>query len=304
MRHRLPSLNALRAFEVTARHLSLTRAARELNVTPAAVSHQVKALEADLGVKLIGRQGGEFYLTPAAQAALPALSAGFDRLAEAARRLRADKTVHFLTISVGAAFASTWLVRRLAGFRERAPEIDVRLQTTDELADFARDGVDVAIRFGGGEYPGLCAIRLFADEISPVCSPRLLERGPPLETPADLVGHTLLHVEWTLHMGETYDWEMWLRAAGVDGVDFSRGPRFTHSNIALLAAIQGQGLALASDSLAGDDLKSGLLVRPFHINLPLNFTYYLIYPEEAGDIPKIAAFREWLLGEIEAAREA
>ena len=298
MHQRLPSLNSLRAFEAAARHLSLSKAARELNVTPAAISHQVKALEADLQVKLLGREKGEFFLTQAAQAALPALSAGFGRLVEAVRRMRADRTVHFLTISVGTTFASNWLVRRLASFKEAFPEIDVRLQTTDTLADFTHDGVDVAIRFGGGDYPGLESIRILADEVFPVCSPRLLERGPPLETPADLANHTLLHVVWTLHMGETYDWEMWLRAAGVETLDFTRGPRFTHGNIALLAAVQGQGLTLSSNSMAGDELAAGTLIRPFDINLPTQFTHFLVYPEGAAEVPKIAAFRAWILAEI------
>jgi LysR family glycine cleavage system transcriptional activator len=197
MQQRLPSLNALRAFEAAARHLSLTKAARELNVTPAAVSHQIKALEADLGVTLLRRHKGTFVLSEVAQTALPVLRAGFDQLAEAARRLRSDHTRSLLTVSVGPTFASTWLVRRLGGFREAWPEIEVRLDTTDDLADFQRDGVDVAIRFGWGNYPGLRTVRLFEEEIFPVCSPRLVKRGPPLDGPGDIPRHTLLHVEWT-----------------------------------------------------------------------------------------------------------
>jgi LysR family glycine cleavage system transcriptional activator len=300
MTQRLPSLNALRAFEAAARHLSLTKAARELNVTPAAVSHQVKALEADLGVTLLRRVKGEFLLTEAAQSALPVLQAGFDQIAEAARRLRADEARHFLTISVGPTFASTWLVRRLGGFKETFPEIEVRLQTTDRLADFARDGVDAGIRFGGGDYPGSEAIRLFNEEIYPVCSPRLLARGPPLRRPDDLAHHTLLHVEWMPSEGETLDWQMWLRAAGATGVEATRGPRFSHANMALQAAIAGQGLVLGSDSLAKDELAAGRLVRPFDVALPVNFTWYLVYPAEAAERPKIVAFRDWILSEVAA----
>ena len=300
MDQRLPSLNALRAFEAAARHLSLTKAARELNVTPAAVSHQVKALEADLGVALLRRAKGGFVLTETAQIALPLLRGGFDQIAEAARRLRLDETRHFLTITAGPTFAATWLVRRLGAFKAAYPEIDVRLQTTDEMTDFARDGVDVGIRFGTGSYPGLEAIRLFEEEIFPVCSPALLERGPPLNSPADLAGYTLLHVEWTwsLTRGEPLDWQMWLRAAGAEEVDASHGPRFSHANLALQAAIQGQGLAMGSGSLAGDELAAGRLVRPFDVVLPANFAYFLIYPEEAADWPKIANFRDWILAEI------
>ncbi len=304
MNQRLPSLNALRAFEAAARHLSLTEAARELHVTPAAVSHQVRALEADLGVSLLRRVKGAFVLTETAQTALPVLRAGFDQIAEAARRLRADEARHFLTISVGPTFAATWLVRRLGRFKAAFPEIDVRLQTTDQVADFARDGVDIGIRFGAGDYPGLQAVRLFDEEIYPVCSPGLLERGPPLDSPADLAGHNLLHVEWTWALtkgkGETLDWQLWLRAAGAEKVDALRGPRFSHANLALQAAIEGQGLALGSESLARDDLAAGRLVRPFDVVLPMNFAYYLIYPEETAALPKIANFRHWILTEIDA----
>ena len=300
MPQRLPSLNALRAFEAAARHLSLTKAARELHVTPAAVSHQLKALEADLGVTLLRRVKGEFVLTETAQAALPVLRAGFDRIGEAARRLRADEARDFLTISAGATFAASWLVRRLGHFSQAHGDIEVRLQTSDETVDFARDGVDIAIRFGAGSYPGLAAIRLFDEEIYPVCSPNLPKPGRPLEQPGDLAGHTLLHVEWSRHEGETFDWEMWLKAAGAGDVDASRGPRFSHTNLALQSAIEGQGLALGSDSLARDDLASGRLIRPFEVALAVNFAYYLVYPEATADWPKIAAFRHWILAEINA----
>ncbi len=302
MNQRLPSLNALRAFEAAARHLSLTKAANELHVTPAAVSHQVKALEADFGVSLLRRVKGEFVLTETAQTVLPVLSAGFDQIAEAARRLRADEARQFLTISVGPTFAANWLVRRLGAFKAAFPEIEVRLQTTDDVANFARDGVDIAVRFGAGEYPGLQAIRLFDEEIFPVCSPALLERGPPLVRPADLAGHTLLHVEWgwALIKGETLDWQMWLRAAGAEEVDATRGPRFSYASFALQAAVNGQGLALGSEALAGDDLAAGRLVRPFDVVLPVNFAYYLVYLEATADRPKITNFRHWILAEIDA----
>ena len=304
MTQRLPSLNALRAFEAAARHLSLTKAARELHVTPAAVSHQVKALEADLGVSLLRRVKGEFVLTETAQTVRPVLSAGFDRIAEAVRRLRADEALRFLTVSVSPTFAANWLVRRLGAFKRAFPEIDVRLQTTNEITEFARDGVDIAIRFGAGDYPGLHAIRLFDEEIFPVCSPALLERGPPLVHPADLAGHTLLHVEWSWAMtrGEPLDWQMWLRAAGAEEVDATRGPRFSYTSFALQAAADGQGLALGSEALAGDDLAAGRLVRPFDVVLPVNFAYYLVYPEDTAERPKIANFRHWILAEIDAGK--
>jgi LysR family glycine cleavage system transcriptional activator len=295
--HRLPSLKALRAFESAARHGSLTAAARELNVTPAAVSHQIKGLEADLGLALMTRVRGEYRLSEAALSALPLLRGGFDQIAEAVRRMRTDEAARQLTITVGPTFASTWLVRRLGGFKAAAPDIEVRLHTTDRVVDMAREGVDVAIRFGAGDYPGQTAIRLFDEEIYPVCSPRLLESGPPLERPEDLARHTLLHVEWTAHRGETFDWESWLRAAGAGELDCSRGPRFSHSSIALIAAEQGQGLALGSNSLAADAFAAGRLVRPFAVSLTVAFAYHLVYPAGDDAIPKVAAFRDWIVAE-------
>lgn len=306
MDQRLPSLNALRAFEAAARHLSLTKAAQELHVTPAAVSHQVKALEADLGVCLMRRTKGAFVLTEVAQEALPLLSGSFEQMAEAVRRLRADQAQRFLTISVSPTFAATWLVRRLGAFNAAYPEIDVRLQTTDKIVDFVQDDVDVAIRFGSGRYPGIEAIRLFEESIFPVCGPALLDRGPPLKQPADLARHTLLHVEWNWSMtrGEPLDWQMWLRAAGVEDVSDLRGPRFSHSNMALQAAIEGQGVALGSKALAGDELAAGRLVRLFDVALAVDFAYYLVYPEASATLPKIADFRQWMLMEIAAGTPA
>jgi LysR family glycine cleavage system transcriptional activator len=257
----------------------------------------VKGLEADLGVTLLRRVQGEYLLTAAAEAGLPLLRGAFDQLTEAVRRMRTDVSRHFLTISVGPTFASAWLVRRLGRFKTAFPEVEVRLDTTDEVADFARADADVGIRFGGGSYDGLESHRLFAEEIFPVCSPALLEAAPRLETPADLARYTLLHVDWT-HGSKTLDWEMWLRAAGAeDVVDGQRGPRFSHASIALQAAVEGQGLALGSTSLAGDELAAGRLVRPFEIALPVNFAYYLVYPKTNAEVPKIAAFRKWILAE-------
>lgn len=299
MAQRLPSLNALRAFEAVARHLSLTEAAHELHVTPAAVSHHIKALEEDVGTNLLRRVKGEFVLTEAAQAALPPLRAGFDQIAESARRLRGGASSNILTISVGLTLASSFLVRRMGKFHDAYPDIDVRLHTTDSMADFARDGVDVAIRFGRGVYPGLASFRLFEEEIFPVCSPALLDNGPQLRTPGDLAHFTLLHVEWTPDASEIDDWGTWLRTAGADNVDATRGPRFSHSSIALQSAVEGQGVALGSESLAGDEIRAGRLIRPFGLALPMNFAYHLVYPEEMVTVPKVAKFRDWILAETE-----
>lgn len=294
---RLPSLNALRAFEAVARHLSLTRAAEELHVTPAAVSHQIRALEADLGVTLLRRVRRDFRLTDAAQAGLPPLREAFDLLGEAVERMREGRSDRLLTVSVLPSFAATWLVPRLSGFQALHPELDVLLDTTDRLIDPRREAIDLGIRFGAGDYPGLEVTQLFGDDIFPVCSPELL-RGPhPLSSPADLTHHNLLHVDWTpFIIAETGDWGTWLLAAGYDDqVDASRGPRFSHTNLALQAAVHGQGVAIGSTKLAEEDLAAGRLVRPFEVSVAVNFCYYVVTAPGAAARPKVKAFRDWLL---------
>ncbi len=297
MAQRLPSLNALRAFEAVARHLSISRAAEELHVTPAAVSQQVKALEADLGTALLRRVRRELYLTDAAQAGLADLRAGFDRLARAARRMRGDGERQLLTVRVEPTLAATWLVSRLEGFRQARPGIDLRLDASLELPDFARDGVDMAIHYGDGAYPGLEAVRLFTDEVFPVCSPRLLDGPRPLAEPADLRHHTLLHLEWNPRYGAWPDWAMWLRAAGAGDVDAERGPRFTEQSMSLQAAEEGQGVALGSTALVADDIAAGRLVQPFALHLTTSFAVYLVYPKDTVGESKVDAFRDWITTE-------
>ncbi|MDJ0971744.1 MAG: transcriptional regulator GcvA [Kiloniellales bacterium] len=295
---RLPSLNALRAFEAVARHLNLTRAAEELHVTPAAVSHQIKALEEDLGVPLLRRVRREFFLTDAAQAGLPALREAFDLLGDAVERMRSELPDRLLTISVLPSFAVSWLVPRLSRFKAQHPEIDVRLDTTDRVVDLRREGIDLGIRFGAGDYPGLEVDRLLDEEIFPVCSPALLAGPHPLDTPEDLRHHSLLHVDWTPFMRETSDWKLWLMAAGLEEVvDVSRGPRFSHTSLALQAAVHGQGVVIGSHALAGDDLAAGRLVRPFGMSVPVNFCYFVVTTPAAARLPKVAAFKDWVLRE-------
>lgn len=300
MSQRLPSLNALRAFEAAARHLSLTKAAEELHVTPAAVSHQIKALEADLRVPLMRRVKGEFVLSEAAKAGLPGLRDAFDRLQDAVRRMRLDEVSRILTVSAAPSFAATWLVPRLDRFKESFPEIDVRLEASFRLIDFGRDDVDLAIRYGPGDYEGLHAVLLFDEEMFPVCSPRLIERGPPLREPRDLARHNLLHLDWTPEKGVWPDWRMWLVAAGAEEVYTDRGPRFTQQSIALQAAAQGQGVALGSPALVADDLAAGRLVKPFDFSVPVDFCYFAVAPPDTAELPKVRAFRDWLVTEAAA----
>ena len=291
MARRLPPLNALRSFEAAARHLSFTRAAEELNVTQAAISHQVKGLEERLGVVLFRRLNRSLLLTDAGQSYLPEVRDAFDRIAEATWRITAHDSVGVLTVSVLPSFAAKWLVQRLGRFREAHPDIDVHVAPSDDLVDFARENVDLAIRYGQGEWPGLRADRLMTEEVFAVCSPNLLQGPHPLRAPADLRHHTLLHDDLRI------DWRMWLMAAGVDGVDSRRGPGFTDSSMVIQAAVEGQGVALGRSALAAADLAAGRLVKPFDISLPAAVAYYVVCPEATAGRPKIVAFREWVIAE-------
>jgi LysR family glycine cleavage system transcriptional activator len=302
MARTLPPLNSLRAFEAAARHLSFTKAAEELHVTPAAISHQIKGLEAQLGVPLFRRLTRALRLTEAGQAALPAVRDGFDKLAEAVDLMRAHEESGVVTVSTEPSFAAKWLVPRLDRFRAAHPEFEVRLDATDRLADFQRDNVDLAIRYGSGDYPSVEVEKLLSEEIFPVCSPKLLDGPHPLRRPEDLRHHTLIHLDWDLEDVGAPTWRMWLLAAGVTDIDFTRGPVFSMNSLALQAAIEGQGVALASSVLVADDLSAGRLVMPFDVSVcdPLDFAYYVVVPKRSAKLPKVAAFRDWLLDEIKA----
>ena len=297
MVRRLPPLNALRAFEAAARHLSFTKAAEELFVTQAAISHQVKALEGALGMPLFRRFNRRLMLTDAGQAYLPPLRDALDQIAAATDRLCTAEETGALKISVLPSFAAKWLLPRLSRFREAHPEIDVLVHASTDLADFARDGFDLAIRYGYGSYPGLVVTPFMEDEVFPVCSPRLLKEGPPLKQPADLKNHTLLHDPTTAN--ESKDWQSWLRFAGVSGVDTSRGPGFTDASMVLQAAIDGQGVALGRSALTGNDLEAGRLVQPFGPAIPSDFRYFIVTLPAAADRPKVRAFSDWLLSEAQ-----
>ena len=292
----LPPLKALRAFEAASRHLSFTEAAKELFVTQAAISHQVKALESHLGVDLFRRLNRGLMLTQQGQDFLPPVRRAFDLIHDAtARAMELDKS-STLTVTVLPSFGARWLVARLGRFRDIHPEIDIYVSPTAELVDFGRENVDVGIRYGRGEYPGMRTDRLLSEDIVPVCSPRLLEGEHPLQTPNDLAHHTLLHD--TSHG----DWRTWLLAAAVADVEPARGPIFTDSADLVTAAVAGQGIALARGVLAHDALVAGRLVRPFELSLPSEFAYYIVCPENKASRPKIVAFRDWLL--LEAAKDS
>jgi LysR family glycine cleavage system transcriptional activator len=296
----LPPLNALRSFEAAARQRSFTAAAHELNVTPAAVSHQVKVLEEYVGVRLFRRQPRGLALTEAGARVLPDVSAGLDAFARALSGLREEEAYRPLTVSVAPSFAGKWLVPRLEDFRRHANGTEIRLDTSERLSDFAADDVDVAIRYGPGDYPGLHVERLAAQAAFPVCSPWLLEHGPGLEAPGDLARHTLIHVDWARAGLTAPDWPNWLASAGASGVVATGGPRFGQQSMAIQAAVAGHGVALGSAILVADDLAERRLVRPFRHALLEPNAYYLVCPPATAQTRRFALFRDWLFSEMEA----
>lgn len=299
MSDRLPALNALRAFEVSARHLSFRLAAEELYVTPAAISQQVRGLERQLEVALFHRRVRSLELTEAGRLALPHLSDGFSRLAAGVEAMRLTRYTDFLTVSVPPSFGARWLVPRLERLRSAHPEFEVRIDAKEQLASFATDGVDVALRYGRGDYPPAITELLMGVDAFPVCSPSLLEGGLPLVCPDDLVGRTLLHASYTETSDAAPGWRMWLRAAGTQGVDPEPGPRFSNDAMLVEAALTGQGVALTSEALVAGELAAGRLVRPFPpaVFEHTAFGYHVVYPERHRDTPKVRAFRDWLFDE-------
>ncbi|MBI5132427.1 MAG: transcriptional regulator GcvA [Rhodopseudomonas palustris] len=289
---RLPSLNGLRAFEAAARHLSFTLAAAELNVTQTAISHQIKRLEQELGVKLFVRQNRALTLTPQARDYLPGIRAAFNDLRLATDRLLRKDNDRVLTVSTLSSLAAKWLLPRLSAFQEAHTGIDVRITTSTALVDFAKDDVDAAIRYGRGRWPGLRADWLMADQLFPVCSPALLTGGRPLACPQDLAEHTLLHTSG----GYDDDWRLWLTAAGLPP-DVSKLPGLTFDMtfMTVQAAIDGLGVAIGRTSYVETDIAKGRLVVPFKIALPDEWGFYLVSPLASADSPKLTAFRQWLI---------
>lgn len=291
---RLPPLKALRAFEAAARFESFNRAAEALNVTPSAVSHQVRALEEAIGVRLFKRLNRQVALTPQGRAYLPPIRDAFEQIRIATEQLRPRDEVEAITLSAAPSFAMAWLVPRLPQFQLAHPDIEVRLISAIELEDFTRPDVDVGIRSGRGRWPGLRSHRLMAEELVPVCSPELVESGQGLHEPADLAEATLLH-----ELPRLGQWRSWLAAVGVQNVDAERGPKFQGASMTAEAAIAGLGVALANRPMVEAPLNDGRLVVPFDIRLPSESAYYLVYPEERAGDTTVEAFRTWILEAIE-----
>ena len=296
MTARLPSLNGLRAFEAASRHLSFTNAASELNVTQTAISHQIRRLEEELGIRLFVRQNRALALTPEAKDYLPGVRAAFNDLRLATDRLLRRDNDHVLTVSTLASLAAKWLLPRLSAFQEAHPGIDVRITTSTALVDFKSGDVDAAIRYGRGQWPGLRADWLMADQLFPVCSPALLTGKRSLRRPEDLRDHVLLHTS----NANSDDWRLWLTAAGLPA-NISKQPGLTFDLILMTvqAAIDGYGVAIGRTSYVEADIAKGRLVVPFKITLPADAGFYLVSPEARADSPKLSAFRQWLIASVQ-----
>jgi len=261
-----------------------------LHVTHGAVSRAVRNLEDQLGVQLMIRATRSARLTPIGASYAAEIRDVLERLA-AATSAATGQSSGILSVSTIDSFAARWLMPRLFRFRQAHGDIDVRVAVSERLADFISDGIDIAIRCGGGQYPGLSAELLMEEDHFPVCSPRLLGGKYPLRTPADLACHTLLHDVFTV------DWAIWLHSAGIYNVDPHRGPTFLSSDHAIQAAIRGEGVVLGRSALVADDLAAGRLVRPFELSLPAGFAYYVVCPPRALKRPNVKAFRDWLMAE-------
>ncbi|QGZ38126.1 transcriptional regulator, LysR family [Pseudoduganella flava] len=296
-----PYLNALRAFEASARHQSFAKAAEELHVTPAAVGQLVRTLEDWLGTPLFHRGASgraRLVATETAERALPDIRAGFDRLALGLERLREGGTNGTLTVTVSPAFAAKWLLPRIDRFQAACPDLDVHLETNQKPVDFLAQRIDIGVRYGAGHWPGLAAEKLMEEDIYPVCSPALLRGRARLRKPRDLARETLIHDMPMDSFAGFPTWDTWLRHAGVTDVPPTRGMKINNSAAVLQAAIDGHGIALARSVMARDDLAAGRLVRLFpELDYPSPLAYYIVYRPECASLPRLAAFRAWLLGE-------
>jgi LysR family glycine cleavage system transcriptional activator len=300
MNRMLPGTRPLRTFEAAGRHLNFTRAADEVGLTPAAVSYQIKEIEDQLGVVLFIRTSRSIRLTPAGAVLLQAAADALDTLQLGVNRARrlARGSAH-LRISLSARFATNWLLPRLPQFRAANPALEMTFDITDEVRDFDIDDVDVAIRFGTGNYEHARSDRLFNTVIVPVCSPSLIESGASLEGPRDLFHHTLFQVDWKTDGMVWPNWRMWMAAAGINNFDDSRCIGFSDSGYVVQAVIEGGGIGLADLDMIANDLAQGRLIRLFDIGVSVaqEYAYHLVYPESSGQDPRVLAFRAWMLNE-------
>jgi len=282
-------LAALRAFEAAARHVSYSRAAEELGLTHGAISFQMRVLKEALGVDLFKRSGRRMVLTPEGQRLFGYVRDGFARLEHGMEDVRAARRGQMLTVSVHPGLASYWVIPRLGDFQRLHPEIDVSLLPNTALTDFSREDIDMALRYGPGHWPGVVAVKLMDEEVFPVASPRF-NGGKLPKQPRDLADATLLR-------DARQPWIDWFKSIGLDLAEPDRGPVYNEPSLVLQAAIAGQGVALARGALARPAIEAGHLVRLFPRGARARFSYYIVYPPAGAAIPRVTAFRDWLLGQ-------
>lgn len=298
---RLPPLNSIRAFEATARHMSFTRAAEELNLTPSALSYQVRSLEEILGQKVFKRLNRAIELTETGARLYPGVRDSFERLRESFAQLAPDTPDHVLVVSTGPAFAAKWLTPRVARFVDAYPDIDLRIAASLKLVDFNSDDIDVGLRFGAGISPDLKVQRILPDRMTPMVSPKFLEMHPELQSPADLIRVPLLHDDSLAAWRNAIPtWQTVFRDLGLDEGSARRGLRFNHADHALDAAIEGLGIVMGRDTLAATDIKTGRLVCPFpEIVRDTNLGFYLVCRPQDTNRRKVRIFWDWMIEEAE-----
>ncbi len=293
MARRLPPLNSLKSFEAAGRLLSFTAAANELNVTQAAVSHQIKVIEDYLGVSLFDRYPRRLALTEQGKTLLPEVIEAFDRVSNAVASINREQFSNALSVRLAPSFAAKWLSPRLKYFWLQYPEIDLRLYHTHSAVDFEREEIDIAVTYGKGKWPGVVSDKLLSLDFSPVCSPSFMTNDKPLTDLDNLRYYALLH-------DANYEcWDDWLKLAGVKDIDAKRGTVIDDTNVLIQAAIDGQGVALGSSTFVEDLLESGRLVKPFDVTLVNEFAYFVVYPEAHLKNPAVLAFKNWLLSLVD-----
>ncbi len=291
----LPPLNSLKAFEAAARHLSFSKAAAELNVTPAAISQQIKLLERFLDVLLFKRKNRQIILTKSGKRLLPSLSEGFNLITAAVNSIQNYHEDEPLTITAPPAFVSKWLIPKLNGFNQRHPKINVRIDSSKRLIDFDTETVDVGIRFSYDEDNTLDSTHLFSLDVIAVCSPTLIKQKHPLNKASELANYTLLNYAERYKDDTWPDWEMWLSTMGIKGVDASHAILFNQKEMVLQAAIEGQGIALTTSIVAENDIRSGRLIQPFNFSMPIQFSYFLVTSHQKSKLKKVKLFKQWII---------
>ncbi len=297
MKRSLLPLNALRAFDAAARHMSFKLAADDLSVTPAAISQQIRSLEDFLGVELFRRTNRSLVLTEAAQLSLAPLKTAFEHMEEAVDIITDSKTSNVLKVSVSPSFASKWLVPRIANYYTRRPDAVVKISATMLLTDFKVEDTDIAIRYGLGNYDGLYVEEFLRETIFPVCSPDLFKDGELDNTPCSILQHTIIHDDSTVEDESAPNWSMWLKAAGIDVPDGTPAMHFNNNALAIEAAVAGRGVALARSAIAEEDLKAGRLIKPFGEAVPINFAHHIVCPEDKLKNERVQEFIDWLRSE-------